>query len=56
MKWLRKRDKRIRLLIVGLVLVAQLPLMARYVPAYGLARVVRECRSGIADALRETLS
>ncbi len=55
-KWIKKRNKWIRLSVLGIVLAVQIPMMARFVPGYGLWRVVRECRSGIADAVREALA
>lgn len=56
MKWLRRRNKWVRVALIGVVLTAQLPFMVRFVPAYGLSRVLRECRAGIFCALREVLS
>ena len=53
MKWLKKRNRWFRLLVIGTVLALQLPLMVRFVPAYGIGRVVRECGRGIAEAIRE---
>ncbi|MGD9506533.1 MAG: hypothetical protein AB7W37_16620 [Syntrophobacteraceae bacterium] len=53
MRWLKKRNRWLRFLVLGTVLVVQLPLMIRYVPAYGLERVIRECGRGIVEAIRE---
>ena len=53
MRWLKKRNRWFRFLVLGTVLVVQLPLMVRFVPAYGIARVVRECGRGIVEAIRE---
>ena len=53
MKWLKKRNRWLRFLVLGTVLAVQLPLMARYIPSHGVARVVRECGRGIAEAIRE---
>ena len=52
MKWLKKRSRWFRFLVLAAVLVVQLPLMIRYVPAYGLERVIRECGRGIVEAVR----
>ena len=53
MKWLKKRNRWFRLLVLGTVIVLQLPLMVRFVPSHGVARVVRECGRGIVEAIRE---
>ena len=53
MKWLKKRNRWLRLVVLGTVLAVQVPLMARYIPSHGVARVVRECGRGIVEAIRE---
>lgn len=53
MRWLKKRSRWLRFLVLGTVIAVQVPLMVRYIPSHGVARVVRECGRGIVEAIRE---
>ena len=53
MKWLKKRNRWFRLLVLGTVLAVQLPLTLAALPRLGTARYVSEVGAGVSRAFSE---